>query len=118
EIMSDSRVGNFGAVAGFAILLLKVAALSTMSLSSAVSVLLLIPCWARWTESYAIGAFKYLRESGMGKIWHDTMVFPRDFLIGCMGPLVITGFSVMAIGTFGSIASCVCVISGMIAARR
>jgi adenosylcobinamide-GDP ribazoletransferase len=115
EIMSDSRVGNFGAIVGFAALLLKVAALSTLAYPGMIYVLLVIPAWARWTETYAIGAFNYLRKSGMGKVWHDSMKYPRDLIIGALAPLIVSGVAVHYQGLEPMIA-CTCTILGGLAA--
>lgn len=90
EIMTDSRVGNFGAMTGFCTLVLKVAALSTLPAWILPPALLLVPTWARWCESFAIGAFPYLRKSGMGKIWHDTTRYPLDVYLAGIVPLLAT----------------------------
>lgn len=87
EIMSDSRVGNFGAMTGWCTLLLKFAALCSLPDTHAQAALLVVPTWARWCEAYAIGAFPYLRQSGMGKVWHDTMRFPRDLFLAALVPV-------------------------------
>lgn len=92
EIMADSRVGNFGAMTGWCVLLLKFASLFALCSSKYWMALLLVPAWARWCETYAIGAFPYLRAQGMGKIWHDTTSFPRDPLLAAIPPLLVTAF--------------------------
>src|SRR5262249_14512033 len=78
EIMHDSRVGNFGAIAGIMAILIKLTTLASAPFLMLQLAVLLIPMWARWAETFAIGYFPYLREQGMGKIWHDTTRFPRD----------------------------------------
>ncbi|PWT97399.1 MAG: adenosylcobinamide-GDP ribazoletransferase [Candidatus Melainabacteria bacterium] len=90
EIMRDSRVGNYGVMVGMSTLLLKAACLSSLSSETLLTVLLLCPVWARWSETFAIGNFPYLRESGMGKVWHDTMSYPEDLLKGALVPLATT----------------------------
>jgi adenosylcobinamide-GDP ribazoletransferase len=90
EIMSDSRVGNFGALAGISVILLKVACLSTLPYPFLFLSLTLIPCWARFCETLAIGRFPYLRPSGMGKIWHDSTCVPQDFYRAAVIPLIST----------------------------
>lgn len=91
EIMKDSRVGNFGAITGILSILLKTCALAALfSLPvKAMAALILIPCWARWTELYAIANFSYAREFGSGKIWHETTK-KSDLLIGALIPLTIS----------------------------
>jgi adenosylcobinamide-GDP ribazoletransferase len=96
EIMSDSRVGNFGAMTGWCVLLLKFVALSSLPPSAMPLVLVLVPSWSRWCESYAIGAFPYLKQAGMGKVWHDTTRFPHDVLLAALAPLAATVAASMA----------------------
>lgn len=90
EIMSDSRVGNFGALTGFGVILTKFACLASLPFPALLPVLILVPCWARWCETFAIGAFPYLRDKGMGKIWHDTTNFPIDLYIAGAVPAAAT----------------------------
>lgn len=90
EIMSDSRVGNFGAVTGFITLLGKFAAIYSLNGSSLGACLIVIPAWSRWCELYAIGKFPYAKEQGKGKVWHDTTVFPLDLAKGALPPLAVT----------------------------
>jgi len=92
EIMLDSRVGNFGAMCGMSVFLLKFAALSSLCCSPKVLYALLVvaPCWARWTELYAIGRFSYAKEEGKGKIWHDSTKMPEDVLIGLVVPVAVS----------------------------
>ena len=99
EIMSDPRVGNFGAMSGFAVLMLKAAALSCIAnVPHLVLALLLIPTWARWCETVAIGAFPYAKPEGMGKIWHDTTKFPADLVTATIPPLA---FSIACVSSAG-----------------
>jgi len=97
EIMADSRVGNFGAMTGFAVLIVKFASLSSLPFPALLPVLLLVPAWARWCETYAIAAFPYLREAGMGKVWHQTTRHPLDPLLAGMLPVLATA-AVWALG--------------------
>ncbi len=90
EIMSDSRVGNFGALTGFSLLLLKAGSLACLPYPTIATVVLLAPAWARWNEVIAIGCFPYLKENGMGKIWHDTISFPSDLYISALVPLFLS----------------------------
>lgn len=91
-IMQDSRVGNFGVLTGVSVLLLKVAAMQAIWSTSLPVILLLAPVFGRVAECYAIGRYKYARAEGKGKIWHDTMQFPRDLLIAVLLPLAITAY--------------------------
>ena len=90
KIMSDSRVGNYGVMTGFCVLLVKFACLASLPAFSIYCALLLCPTWARWCESFAMGKFVYIKDNGMGKIWHDTMNFQQDVVIGAIIPIVCT----------------------------
>lgn len=90
EIMRDSRVGNYGVMVGMCTLLIKAACLSSLPHQDMLIVLLLCPIWARWSETLTIGKYPYLRESGMGKVWHDTMKYPEDLIKASLVPLAIT----------------------------
>lgn len=89
EIMQDSRVGNFAVLAAISILALKIFSLAALNSLQMVIVLLLVPAWARACEVYAIGRFDYARPFGKGKVWHDTMAYPRDLLIA-VAPVAMT----------------------------
>jgi len=78
EIMSDSRVGNFGVMVGFVVFLLKFVALAFLPRYQAMLCLIFIPMWSRFSEAFAIAAYPYAKEFGKGKIWHDSTIFPRD----------------------------------------
>jgi adenosylcobinamide-GDP ribazoletransferase len=87
EIMLDPRVGNFGVLAGVSVLLLKFVALESLANQPILPVaLLLIPAWARWAETFAIGVFPYAKPAGKGKIWHDSMNHPRDLFLAALVP--------------------------------
>ncbi|HNB21184.1 MAG TPA: adenosylcobinamide-GDP ribazoletransferase [Candidatus Melainabacteria bacterium] len=111
EIMSDSRVGNFGAVTGFIVLLGKFVAINALTGASLGACLIVIPAWSRWCELYAIGKFTYAKEHGKGKIWHDTTVYPVDLLKGALPPLAVTfmfgiaGFPIVWTAMFFSMAA-------------
>ena len=62
-IMSDSKVGVFGIVAAFLLLLLKYVSLSSAPILTA---LLLMPTLSRWSMVAIISAFPYAKSSGMG----------------------------------------------------
>ncbi len=93
EIMRDSRVGNYGVIAGVMLLLSKFSALASMDNKSMILSLLLIPAWARWTEVYTIARYTYAREEGMGKIWkistRSYQLIPSSIL-----PVIATGCAV------------------------
>ncbi len=118
EIMKDSRVGNFGAITGILNILLKTCALATLFAFpvKVISVLILVPCWARWAELYAIGSFEYARPFGSGKIWHDTTK-KSDLLIGALIPLTVSVFLTTHEAFFVGILVPSAVLSGILAAH-
>ncbi|MBI3161040.1 MAG: adenosylcobinamide-GDP ribazoletransferase [Chloroflexi bacterium] len=66
EIMKDSRMGAFGTIGGILVLLTKFAALSSISISTALSAILLAATLGRWASPLVIYAFPYAREDGLG----------------------------------------------------
>jgi adenosylcobinamide-GDP ribazoletransferase len=66
EIMRDSRVGSFGALAGGLVLLGQYAALSNLSGPGRLIALVLAYVLSRWSLVLAIGAFPAARPSGLG----------------------------------------------------
>jgi len=65
-IMRDSRTGAFGVIGAFLLLLVKYAALVSISGKLRMPALFLMPALARWTLVGAIFFFPYARSSGMG----------------------------------------------------
>lgn len=104
EIMRDSRVGNFGVMTAMVALTIKVAGLLSITGSLTICALLLVPAWARWCETFAIGKFKYAREEGMGKIWHDSTCYPRDLWKAAILPSLATLFCAISFGVCSAVA--------------
>lgn len=110
EIMHDPRVGNFGVLAGVAVMLLKFSSLASIHLPSLLITVLLVPAWGRWCETFAISRFPYARDTGKGKVWHDTTV-SGDLVKAAVIPLTITllfaaiGYPSALICSFGTITS-------------
>jgi adenosylcobinamide-GDP ribazoletransferase len=117
EIMQDSRVGNFGVLAGIFIAGGKFAALACAGYASSLLALLLLPAWARWCEVYTIGWFPYAREQGMGKIWHDTCHFKRDIWLAAWVPIALTAGAAVYFGALNAlIVTIFAITSGLAAA--
>ncbi len=111
EIMMDSRVGNFGALAGVCLLLLKFVGLCSFSCMPLYAVLVLTPALGRLCEVYAIGCFPYLRETGRGKVWHHSTKCPGDLVLAALLPAVaVVAFSLMGywIAPLLSLVACLC----------
>lgn len=71
EIMRDERIGAFGFAAGGLLILLKYSALTSLSTTN--PVLILIPMLSRWGISLTVGVFPYAREQGLGRTIKDNL---------------------------------------------
>jgi adenosylcobinamide-GDP ribazoletransferase len=69
KIMKDSRIGAFGALGAFSVLLLKVSLLASLSEPLRTPVLLLMPAVGRWVCVWVICQFPSALQSGMGKMF-------------------------------------------------
>jgi adenosylcobinamide-GDP ribazoletransferase len=79
-VMADSATGAFGAMAGMAIIILKIVSLSAITQQRWL-VLLMIPAWARWAQVLAISIYPYLKAEGKGAM-HSKGVEPIPDLLG------------------------------------
>ena len=70
-IMKDSRLGTFGGVAIFCVLILKLALVNELSLAWYGRGLLLAPTLGRWAMVYSIWAFPSARPGGTGSIFKE-----------------------------------------------
>jgi adenosylcobinamide-GDP ribazoletransferase len=75
---------------GVSTILIRSVALACLPIRPLLVALLVIPAWARWCETYAIGRFPYLKKQGKGKIWHDTTQFPGDIYKAALAPFITT----------------------------
>jgi adenosylcobinamide-GDP ribazoletransferase len=104
EIMRDSRVGSFGAVGAFSLLLLKYFALASVPGGLRVAALLLMPVLGRWAMVYTVRAFPYARpEGGMGgafkrgaSFWQLTLATLVALAVS-LGVLYLWGLVVMGV---------------------
>jgi len=71
QIMSDSRVGGFGVVGAFCLLLLVYVSLGGVSEAYKMVALILMPALSRWSMVYAIFAFPYAKPTGLGKTFKE-----------------------------------------------
>jgi adenosylcobinamide-GDP ribazoletransferase len=118
EIMHDSRVGNFGVLAGVSILLIKIAGIASLHGQSLLAALVCIPTWARFCETYAIGKFSYARENGKGKVWHESTEHPLDLFRGAIPAVIAAAIAAFAFGPAEVLCPLVfTVVGGVIAAH-
>lgn len=76
EIMKDSRVGAFGALGAFCLLLFKFGLLTGLSGPGDYGALILMTVSGRWAMTYAIARFPYARDEGMGRLYK---LYTRSF---------------------------------------
>jgi adenosylcobinamide-GDP ribazoletransferase len=76
KIMRDSRVGGFGVVGGCCLILLQYVALTVVPDEYRMEALILMPAIARWTIVYAVFAYPYAREQGLGTVFHQGKTLP------------------------------------------
>ena len=105
EIMKDSRVGSFGAIALGSLLLINWSALRDIPLEVIPIVLLLMPLIGRLAMVMVITAFPYARKEGMGKIFAArankwTLMFAGLIVILAVIPFGVTAILALAIGLF------------------
>jgi adenosylcobinamide-GDP ribazoletransferase len=94
EVMADSNTGAFGAIAGIAILLLKVTALAAIK-DQRLWILISIWSWARWGQLRAIMAYPYLKAIGKGKFHQEDLHHWQVWLVA-----ILLTVSNLAIGWF------------------
>ncbi|MFZ5652423.1 MAG: adenosylcobinamide-GDP ribazoletransferase [Bacillota bacterium] len=69
EIMKDSRVGAFGVLGVFCLLLFKYGLLTGLAGPGGYTALIMMTVFGRWSMTYAIARFPYARNEGMGKLY-------------------------------------------------
>ena len=67
EAMRDSRAGAFGIVGVALLILLKYILLNSVPGNLMIAALLIMPVISRWAMVYAIAAYPYARQEGLGK---------------------------------------------------
>ena len=104
RIMSDSRVGAFGVVGAFCLLLLVYVSLGGIPESYKMIALILMPSLSRWSIVYAIFAFPYAKPAGLGRAFKQ-QANRRKFILATslvlastLGLLVTKGLVLLLIG--------------------
>jgi adenosylcobinamide-GDP ribazoletransferase len=77
EIMRDSRIGGFGAIALGLFLLIEYVSLNSIPANLKFFVLILAPALSRWTMVYAVCAYPYARPTGLGRAFKDAVTWPQ-----------------------------------------
>jgi len=104
QIMSDSRVGSFGVVGAFCLLLLLYVSLGGIAEAYKMVALILMPTLSRWSMAYAIFAFPYAKPTGLGKTfkqqanWRKLALATSLVLVSTLGLLIIKGLVLVFAG--------------------
>jgi adenosylcobinamide-GDP ribazoletransferase len=77
-VMSDSRTGAYGVMAGLLVMLLKVGAIADLSSVQSCGYLMLAPIWGRWGQLLAIACYPYLKVEGKGAFHRRSLQLPQD----------------------------------------
>lgn len=72
QVMADSRVGAFGAIAAVVLILLKTVALSELPINR-IWILMLAAGWGRWGQLVAIARYSYLKPTGKGAFHKESI---------------------------------------------
>ncbi len=83
EVMQDSRVGAYGLMSGIIVILLKIAAISEVSVPLWWG-LMVAMSWARWGQLGAIALYPYAKEEGKGIFLKKELNLPLDGFIGSL----------------------------------
>ncbi len=94
EVMVDSATGAFGAMAAFALLLIKTAALADLHSHRWLG--LMVACgWGRWGQQVAIALYPYLKPAGKGKFHKAAISSYWDLLPGLVLLLSLSAIQVL-----------------------
>lgn len=77
KVMRDSRVGAFGVVGVVLLLLVKFAALNSIPPALLTPTLIMMPVLSRWAMVYALFAYPYARQQGLGREIRQAISWPR-----------------------------------------
>ncbi|MDJ1173228.1 adenosylcobinamide-GDP ribazoletransferase [Roseofilum capinflatum] len=92
EAMSDSVTGAFGAMSAILILLLKTAALSSLT-QPHLWIVTAIPAWARAGQLIAIWRYPYLKPTGKGAFHKATIQSYKDVLPALVLLIALSGLA-------------------------
>lgn len=87
EIMKDSRIGAFGALGVFCLLLFKFSLITGLT-GRTYQALIMMTVLGRWAMTYAIARFPYARNEGMGKL-HSLHTGNFELAVASLTALVI-----------------------------
>ena len=76
QVMRDSRVGAFGVIGVFLLLLLKYVSLNSVPENWLMVTLVLMPVLSRWAMVYAVFSYPYARPEGLGQAFKQATSWP------------------------------------------
>ncbi|MBI2288631.1 MAG: adenosylcobinamide-GDP ribazoletransferase, partial [Chloroflexi bacterium] len=91
RVMHDSRVGAFGVIGVFLLLLVKYVSLSSLPESWLTITLLVMPVVSRWAMVYAVFAYHYARPDGLGLAFKQGASWQRLAIATVITVLVVIG---------------------------
>lgn len=91
RVMHDSRVGAFGVIGVFLLLLVKYVSLSSLPESWLTITLLVMPVVSRWAMVYAVFAYPYARPDGLGLAFKQGASWQRLAIATVITVLVVIG---------------------------
>lgn len=90
RIMKDSRVGAFGVIGAVLVVLVRYVALDSLALEKVFGCsLILMPVLGRWMMVYAITAFPYAREQGLGTLFKKQATWAK-FALATFIPVILS----------------------------
>ena len=104
EIMKDSRIGVFGALALFAALAIKIAVLTAFPVAVTVMMLVAGHGLSRWSSLLVIASSRYVREEGTAKpvatgIGSASLIVATVFALGCLAAVSVVSTPGIAAAT-------------------
>jgi len=96
RIMRDSRVGAFGVVGAFLLLLVKYATLNSIPENLITVTLVVMPVVSRWAMVYAVCAYPYARPEGLGKAFKQEAGWSNFILATIIVLAVAIGLALLA----------------------
>ncbi len=108
EIMKDSRIGTMGTLALVFVILIKCAALSSLTPKLAVTAIILAPCVSRNAMAVSLAIFPCARKSGLANLFSN-----RKQIVGAVASTIIAilpGFFILK----GIQMTGACILAGII----
>ncbi len=97
EIMKDSRVGSYGALAAMCLLLFQWSLINELSLEQAMAGMFVMPVIGRMAMVMVIASFPYARPEGMGKAFSEMADKKTLLMAGAFTCIVVVPWGLVAI---------------------